>query len=140
MKKEVSLSEFIILENFQRRNGAYFSHLRNNPTTPLLSIASTYCTISKPAIDKMQIKKNDRVAFSFREDATYFAVLPIDSKILGYAVVGHAGSANSLYVSSVGMLKRGLIKGCYALKDPIFAGGIDWYELELIKLKENGKS
>lgn len=128
-KKEIDLSEFDIYERDGSGACGYVSLANLHPDKPIITINKFVVTISKCVQDKIRVKKGDYVVFSRREGIEYMAVVPMDSKMAGYKV-GSTNKSKSLYVSAFKIIKNKFKVGVYVLLEPIFVGGIDWFELE----------
>lgn len=125
---KIELSEFNIYERLDKGTGRG-SFLAKYPDKSLILINTKVTSISQYAQQKLRITKEDRVVFSERNGIKYMAVLPIDSSIKGYKVQ-IMNNSKSMYIASTSLIKRGFKGGYYELKEPIYSGGIDWFEIE----------
>lgn len=126
MKKEVSISEFNVFHQRPSREVIISKY----PDKPLIVIHPTLVSISHPAQEKLFCTKVDKILFSKRGESYYAGIQSIDSTMKGYAVYAMTNS-KSLYIHGKRLVLRGLEPGNYLVGEPVFSGGIDWFELEL---------
>ncbi len=125
-KKETELSEFEIFERLADTGAPLMSRY---PNKPLVLVGKNLAAVSPLGIKKIGIAKDSRLVFSKRNEIGHIASLPITSNINGYKVQ-RINRSKQVFIASKSLIKRGFQEGYYEIKEPIFAGGIDWFELE----------
>lgn len=114
-KKKLKLTHIKCLRNYNKLTGIS------------LSITPTMGTLSSGLVEKLKIKKDDKVIISYDNLDFYFAVLPFESLIQGYNVTYHS-SYTFRSVKFNEFLKVGIYD--VDIMDPVYSEDTDWYLLK----------
>lgn len=125
VKKE---STFKVFDSEGKSGKGSLYNVRSN--IPLVHIGDNLGSISPCAQNKIGVTKKDRVVISIKDDDYFIAIIPLESKIIGYKIFIAKGGL-SFGFSSKSSVERGVQIGYYKVLDPIYKNEIDWFKLEL---------
>lgn len=131
-KQEIKLSDsdFEIFESYGRRGSAFVLAKEKYPKSKLVSIGKNIIVFDPKTSDFLKIEVGTPCVLAKKDDIWYLAVLPFDSNLKGY--LAQKLQSGMLFINLPN--RTSLEKGVCEINEPQHIRGIDWYELEYLKI------